>query len=53
MGRAEQFADKMWQHVGLLTEAFPLRPDIKQTAPGDSDLSNLREDPRFQELIKS
>jgi len=37
----------------LLREAFPLRPDMKQTAAGDSDLGDLRDDPRFQELIKS
>ncbi len=39
--------------IDLLTEAMPLRPDIKEIAPGDSDLADVREDPRFKELIRS
>ena len=39
--------------IALLQEAFPLRPDMRQTAAGDSDLDELRQDPRFQELLKS
>jgi tetratricopeptide (TPR) repeat protein len=39
--------------IDLLTEAMPLRPDIKEIAPGDSDLADMREDPRFKELIRS
>ena len=33
--------------IALLQEAFPLRPDMRQTAAGDSDLDELRQDPRF------
>ena len=36
-----------------LEEAFKLRPDMKASAPNDSDLAALRDDPRFQELVKS
>jgi tetratricopeptide (TPR) repeat protein len=39
--------------MDLLEEAIPLRPDIKQMAPGDSDLRDVRDDARFQELIRS
>jgi hypothetical protein len=38
--------------IELLKEAFPLRPDIKSLAPDDKDLGKLREDPRFQELVR-
>lgn len=37
----------------LLREAITLRPGIKQDAPGDSDFGELRQDPRFQELVKT
>jgi len=38
--------------IGLLKEAIPMRPDIKDLAPEDKDLGELREDPRFKELVR-
>ena len=38
--------------LALLREAFPMRPDIKAAAAEDSDLGTLRDDARFQELLK-
>jgi tetratricopeptide (TPR) repeat protein len=35
----------------LLKEAFQLRPELKKSAPDDKDLGDLREDPRFKELL--
>lgn len=37
--------------IDLVREALPLRPDIRDFAPGDPDLGDLREDPRFKALI--
>lgn len=37
----------------LLEEAFALRPDLKAGAASDPDLAPLRDNPRFQELVKS
>jgi hypothetical protein len=37
----------------LLEEVLSARPEMKQTAAKDPDLQALREDPRFQELVKS
>jgi hypothetical protein len=39
--------------IVALTEALQMRPDMKQAAASDSDLTPLRDDPRFQELVKS
>jgi hypothetical protein len=39
--------------ITLLEEAFPLRPEMKETAANDEDLGSVRDDPRFQELIKA
>ena len=39
------------QALALLEEAFGLRPNLRESAPHDSDLEALREDPRFQALI--
>jgi hypothetical protein len=39
--------------IDLLKEAIPLRPDIMELAAGDSDLGEVREDPRFKELIQT
>lgn len=39
--------------IELLEEALPMRPDLKELAPRDSDLAALHGDPRFQELVKS
>ncbi len=38
--------------LALLREAFPMRPDLKAAATEDSDLGTLRDDARFQELLK-
>jgi len=38
--------------IELLTEAIPLRPDIRDFAPDDKELGDLREDARFKELVK-
>lgn len=35
----------------LLREGLALRPDLKAGAAGDAELGELREDPRFKELI--
>ncbi|HUY73083.1 MAG TPA: hypothetical protein VMW11_01070 [Candidatus Dormibacteraeota bacterium] len=39
--------------LDLLRRALEMRPDLKGGAAGDPDLAPLREDPRFQDLIKS
>jgi len=38
--------------LALLKQAFPMRPDIKTAAAEDSDLAPLRENARFQDLLK-
>jgi hypothetical protein len=38
--------------IDLLTEAIPMRPDIKDLAPQDTELGEVREDPRFRELVR-
>jgi tetratricopeptide (TPR) repeat protein len=38
--------------IDLLRKAFEMRPRLRELAPTDVDLEALREDPRFQELIK-
>jgi tetratricopeptide (TPR) repeat protein len=38
--------------LDLIAEAFRLRPDIKSAAPQDPDLGDLRDDPRFEDLVK-
>jgi hypothetical protein len=38
--------------IDLLKEAIPMRPDIRRLAPDDADLGDLREDPRFKELVR-
>jgi hypothetical protein len=44
---------KQDEALELLKQALPLRPDLTKAAQTDSDLVALREDPRFQELVKS
>ena len=39
--------------LNLLEEAFSLRPDLRSIAINDPELAPLRDDPRFQELVKS
>lgn len=38
--------------LDLVDEALKLRPDLKAQTPTDEDLATLRDDPRFQELVK-
>jgi hypothetical protein len=38
--------------IELLREAIPMRPDLKKLALDDADMGDLREDPRFQELVR-
>jgi hypothetical protein len=38
--------------IAALQEALQIRPDMKQAAASDSELAPLRDDPRFQELVK-
>jgi tetratricopeptide (TPR) repeat protein len=38
--------------LALLKEAFPIRPDLKAAASDDAHLADLRQDPRFQELVE-
>ena len=44
---------KQDEALELLKEALPMRPDLAKAASTDSDLEALRDDPRFQELIKT
>jgi len=37
--------------IALLEEAIPLRPEMKAAAAADPDLSGVRDDPRFQQMI--
>ncbi len=37
----------------LLTEVLTVRPEMREAAAEDPDLEPLRDDPRFQELIKT
>lgn len=39
--------------ITVLGEAIQLRPAMKAEAAGDKDLNGLRDDPRFQELVKA
>lgn len=43
---------RLEEAVELISEALPMRPDMKKAAAEDSDLAPLRDHPRFQELIK-
>ena len=47
--RVEQGRDD--EAIELLREALAMRPDLKKTAPDDSDLGGLRVEPRFKELV--
>lgn len=38
--------------IALLGEAIGMHPDLKSVAPGDADLGDLRQDPRFTELVR-
>jgi len=44
--------DRHGAALDLLEEAAPMRPDLCAAAPRDSDLADLREEPRFQALVR-
>lgn len=44
--------DRVDDALELLVEAFPMRPDLKDSALRDSDLEPLRDNPGFQALVK-
>ena len=39
--------------LDLLEEAAPMRPDLCAAAGRDSDLAGLRDEPRFQAVVRS
>lgn len=45
--------DRRDEAIELLREAIPMRPDIKTAAAADSDFGDLRDDPRFQDLVQT
>jgi tetratricopeptide (TPR) repeat protein len=49
--RANQ--ERFDEALDLLEYAFSIRPEMQKEAPKDSDFATLRDDPRFQELVKS
>ncbi|HXI95090.1 MAG TPA: tetratricopeptide repeat protein [Candidatus Acidoferrum sp.] len=49
--RAEQ--GRLDEALGLLEEAFAIRPAIKEFAATDPDLAPLYEDPRFKALVRT
>jgi hypothetical protein len=44
--------DRLDEALELLVEVFPMRPDLKAGASGDSDLEALHDNPGFQALVK-
>jgi tetratricopeptide (TPR) repeat protein len=48
---ARVYQGRLDEALVLLEEALPLRPDIKESAPNDSDLEALHDDERFKALI--
>ena len=50
---ARAYQGRLDDAIAALEEAFRLRGEMKASAPDDEDLAPLREDPRFQELIKT
>jgi tetratricopeptide (TPR) repeat protein len=45
--------DRLDEALELLVEAFPLRPDLKESAPKDNDLEMLYDNPAFKALVNS
>jgi tetratricopeptide (TPR) repeat protein len=45
--------DRLDEALELLVEAFPLRPDLKESAPKDKDLEPLYDNPGFKALVKA
>ncbi|TMF29281.1 MAG: hypothetical protein E6I30_13895 [Chloroflexi bacterium] len=52
-GEVERARGRSDDALALLKEAFPMRPDMRAAAAEDSDLGALRDDVRFQELVKA
>jgi hypothetical protein len=44
--------DRLDEALELLVEAFPMRPDLKESAPKDKDLEMLHDNPGFKALTK-
>jgi hypothetical protein len=45
--------DRLDEALELLVEAFPMRPDLKESAPKDRDLEMLHDNPAFKALTKT
>ena len=45
--------DRIDEALELLVEAFPMRPDLKEAAPKDSDLESLYDNPGFKALTQT
>jgi len=45
--------DRHAEALDLLEEAAPMRPDLCTAAAQDSDLADLRDEPRFQAVVRS
>ena len=45
--------DRLGEALDLLEEAGPMRPDLCAGAARDSDLAGLRDEPRFQAVVRS
>jgi len=45
--------DRQGEALDLLEEAAPMRPDLCAAAARDSDLADLRDEPRLQTLVRS
>ena len=45
--------DRIDEALELLVEAFPMRPDLKEAAPKDSDLESLHDNPGFKALTQT
>ena len=50
---ARSYQGRVDDAIAALEEAFRLRAEMKASAGNDEDLAPLRDDPRFQELIKT
>jgi len=50
---ARAYEGRLDDAVAALDEALVMRPDMKQAAAADADLAPLRDEPRFQELVRT
>lgn len=53
LGAVRAGEGKLDEAIELLSEGFPMRPDIRANAADDDDLKSLRGDPRFEELLRA